>query len=239
MSPFFVLLLLLSACSSTSDNKNIPAKTLYKKGVDLLKGEEYKESAKAFLDLDHFYPNDPLAGHAQLMAGYASFMAREYNDAIDAFSVFSKLQPTHSHCPYAYYMIGMCYYAQTQHVERDHSVIEKAGQAFEELIEKFPHSMYSKDAKLKIDFIRAHLSAKELTIGRYYQSENNCVAAMTRFHELIKRFPKTPQVPEALYRLIECQLVLGLKEEAALTLKVLTHNFPKNIWLEKARKIAS
>lgn len=230
-------LLFLSACSLPTDHKNMRSKDLYKKGVDLSKNEEYKEAAKIFLNLDHLYPNDPLANHAQLMAGYASFMARDYNDAIDAFSVFSKLQPTHSHCAYAYYMIGMCYYAQTQHIERDHSVIEKAGQAFEELIEKHPHTVYAKDANLKIDFIRAHLSAKELTIGRYYQSENNCVAAMTRFNELIKRFPKTPQVPEALYRLIECQIALGLKEETVTTLQVLSHNFPRNPWFLKAKKI--
>lgn len=238
MKKLSLSLVVFAGCTSSSfDASKIKPQELYKNGTESLNNQDFKEAAERFLDIDRFHPTHPLALNGQLMSGYASFMGQKYNDAIDAFLLFIHLNPENAYTPYAQYMVGMCYYAQTQHVERDHSVIEKAGQSFEELIEKFPHSVYAKDAKLKMDFIRTHLAAKEMTIGSYYQKSNNPIAALRRFNEVVTHFPKTPQAAEALYRIIECQISLGL--EAKNTMKILELNFKKSPWYSKAKDLLS
>jgi outer membrane protein assembly factor BamD len=230
----FLFLLLLIGCENSNKSLKKP-KELYGDGLLALKNTNYETAAEHFIDFDRFYPDEKLSFHAQLLSGYAFFMARKYNDAIDAFLIFIRLNPQDSHVDYAHYMLGMCYYAQTQHVERDHEVVERAGQAFEELIEKFPHSVYAKDARLKMDYIRSHLAAKEMNVARYYQFENNCIGALKRFSYVVENFPKTIYTAEALFRITECQKTIGLNDEARQTLKVLKINFPKSQWFQKAK----
>lgn len=222
----------LVACSSDDEvaYEERPVTELYDEAMGSMKDEEYKKAASAFDEVERQHPYSRWATQAQLMAAYAYYEANEYIDAIAALDRYIRLHPANPDVPYAYYLKGLCYYEQISDVTRDQRMTEDAHAAFTELVARYPESEYARDARLKLDLINDHLAGKEMTVGRYYLRQGHYLAAINRFQRVITNYETTTHVPEALHRLTEAYMALGLTEEARKSAAVLGHNFPGSEW---------
>jgi outer membrane protein assembly factor BamD len=225
------LLLALAACA---DDKapyvEQPVEELYNKALDLAEEREYEAAATAFDEVERQHPYSIWATRAQLMAAYSNYQANAYDEAIIAADRFIQLHPGHKDVAYAYYLIALSYYEQISDVERDQRLTELALKSLDEVARRFPGTDYARDAKLKIDLTFDHLAGKEMTIGRFYQRRGDYVGAINRFRAVIERYQTTSHVPEALHRLVECYLALGVTSEAQTAAAVLGYNFPGSPW---------
>jgi outer membrane protein assembly factor BamD len=226
------LALVLSACAGDDDEAYIerPVNDLYNTALDELQNGNNTRAAAAFQEVERQHPYSQWATRGQVMAAYAFFKANEYDQAIDAARRFIDLHPGHKDVPYAYYLIGVSYYDQISDVGRDQKMTALAFEAFDELIRRFPDSDYSRDAMLKAELAEDHLAGKEMEIGRYYQSKGKYVAAANRFKTVVDEYQTTTQIEEALHRLTETYLALGIKDEAVKSAAVLGHNYPSSPW---------
>jgi outer membrane protein assembly factor BamD len=230
-----MLVLAVAGCSSNDDEQDYverPVDELYNEALDQLKDNNPRQAAQDFEEVERQHPYSQWATRAQIMAAYAFYQADAYDDAVAAARRFIDLHPGHQDVPYAYYLIGVSYYEQISDVGRDQKNTELALEAFEELIRRFPDSDYARDAGLKADLARDHLAGKEMNIGRYYLRRGKYVAAINRFQSVIDRYQSTTHVPEALHRLTEAYMSLGVAEEARRTAAVLGYNFPSSIWYQ-------
>ncbi len=229
-----LLALTLAGCAGKGEPEQVeqPVDQLYNEALDLLQADDPKKAAKAFEEVDRQHPYSQWATRAQMMAAYAYYQASDYDAAVDAARRFIDLHPGHQDAAYAYYLIGICDYEQISDVARDQKMTEDALNAFDELIRRFPGSKYARDAQLKADLARDHLAGKEMNIGRYYLRQGKFVAAINRFRTVIQNYQTTTHVPEALHRLTEAYLSLGLTDEARRTAAVLGYNFPGSSWYE-------
>ena len=164
------------------------------------------------------------------MSAFSSYRAGDYDTAVASLDRFVKLYPNHESTPYAYYMIAICYYEQISDVGRDQKVTDQSMQALREVVRRFPDTEYARDAKIKLDLTQDHLAGKEMQIGRYYERRKEYLAAINRFRFVVENFQTTSHVPEALHRLVECFLKLGVVDEATRYASVLGYNFPNSIW---------
>ena len=164
------------------------------------------------------------------MSAYVSYLANRYDDAVLSLDRFIQLHPTNRDVAYAMYLKGLSYYEQISDVSRDQKVTELSLNSFKELISRFPKSKYARDAQVKIDLAYDHLAGKEMEIGRYYHQQRQYLAAINRFRKVVESYQTTTHVPEALHRLTEAYLALGVLEEARKTASVLGHNFPGSEW---------
>jgi outer membrane protein assembly factor BamD len=232
------LLPLLSGCGGKkdSDQENgtdvapAPVEQLYNNGVDALQSQRYSTAADQFAAVEQNYPYSPWAVHAQLMNAYAQYLQNHYTDAIDSLNHFIELHPTNRDTPYAYYLRALCYYEQISDIQRDQKGTQDAMNALQEVINRYPDTPYARDSQLKIDLCRDHLAGKEMAIGRWYQSQHLYEAAIGRFQRVVDDFQTTNHVPEALARLTEIYLVLGLRDQAQKTAAVLGYNYPGSSW---------
>ena len=226
------LLLLLAACSTSKDQAYIekPVDDLYNKAMDAMAEENYTQAAKIFDQVESQHPYSVWATKSQLMEVYAFFEDEKYDDAVIAADRFIQLHPGHRDVAYAYYLKAICYYMQIVDVGRDQKLTQLALKALEEVVRRFPDSKYARDAKLKLGFTRDHLAGKEMEIGRYYLKREDYLAAMNRFKRVIDNYQTTTHVPEALERLVECDLALGLDQEAKKNAAVLGYNYPGSHW---------
>ena len=236
-SPLLALALLalaLAGCAGKGEPEQVeePVDQLYNHALDLMKADDPKAAAKAFEEVDRQHPYSQWATRAQMMAAYAYYQANDYDAAVDAARRFIDLHPGHQDAAYAYYLIGISEYEQISDVARDQKMTEDALNAFDELIRRFPGSKYARDAQLKADLARDHLAGKEMNIGRYYLRRAKFVAAINRFRTVIDNYQTTTHVPEALHRLTEAYLSLGLTDEARRTAAVLGYNFPGSSWYQ-------
>ena len=223
---------LLISCSDKDDDvfAKMPVGELYTTAKSQMDSGSYNLAAKTFAEVERQHPYSEWSLKAQLMSAYCYYEAKKYNEAIEGYNVFIQLHPGHENIPYAYYMVGLCYYEQIPTVQRDQTVTEKAQEAFREVMNRFPDSSYARDAKFKMDLLRDHLAGKEMDVGRYYLRQRSYLAAVNRFKEVVDRFQTTSHVPEALHRMVECYLALGLLDQAQQTAAVLGHNFPGSPW---------
>ena len=226
--------LLLSACAGSEDEAYVerPVNDLYNEAVDELQNGNNARAAAAFQEVERQHPYSQWATRGQVMAIFAFFEANEYDQSADAARRFIDLHPGHKDVPYAYYMIGRSHYDQISDIGRDQKQTSLAYNAFEELIRRFPDSRYSRDAKLKAELAQDHLAGKELDVGRYYQRKGKYVAAANRFRTVVDRYQTTTQIEEALHRLTETYLALGIREEAIKAAAVLGHNYPSSPWYQ-------
>ena len=222
----------LAACGSSKDEKyeERSAEDLYARADKLLEKGENKKSAVAFEEVIRQHPYSKWATSAQIMAAYGYYKGQAFEDALANIDTFLQMHPGSKYVPYAYFLKGLCHYVQISDVERDQTATEKSLSIFMELIKRFPKSPYAKDAKFKIDLLRDYLAGKNMEVGRFYQSQKQYLAALNRFQEVVKKYEGTTHVPEALYRLIENYLTLGIVKEAQLTARVLGHNYPNSRW---------
>lgn len=230
-------LLLLAGCASTADRPDYverPVEELYNEAYDLLQAGEYTEAAKGFEEVERQHPYSQWATRAQLMAAYAYYEAQEYDAAIAAAERFIELHPGNKDVPYAQYLIGISYYERISDVGRDQGMTDEALRAFTELVRRYPDSPYARDAQLKIDLVRDHLAGKEMEIGRFYQKRGQYLAAINRFRNVVENYQTTTHVPEALHRLVESYLALGVEDEAKAAAAVLGYNYPDSKWYERS-----
>ncbi|NIZ02830.1 outer membrane protein assembly factor BamD [Thalassospira lucentensis] len=220
--------IVLAACSSNEAPEYVerPVSELYNSAQDLLDEKEYQKAAEAFDEVERQHPYSVWATKATLMSAYAYYQDNKYDDAISAIDRFISLHPANPDVPYAYYLKALSYYEQISDVGRDQQMTQDAMQALDDIIRRFPDSKYARDAKLKKDLTVDHLAGKEMSVGRYYQDRDEFLAAINRFKSVIDNYQTTTHVPEALARLTECYLALGLEGEAKRTASVLGYNFP-------------
>jgi outer membrane protein assembly factor BamD len=185
-----------------------------------------------FDEVERQHPYSSWATQAQLMSAYAHYVNNEYDDAIIGLDHFIDLHPGHRSAPYAYYLKALCYYEQITDVGRDQKNTESALESLAEVVARFPNTDYSRDASLKLDLTRDHLAGKEMEIGRYYENRGEYLAAVNRFRTVVEKYQTTTHVPEALHRLVECYLALGVNDEAQTAGAVLGFNFPGTDWYQ-------
>lgn len=227
------LAVLLAGCAATPDEQPYeerPVADLYNAAQDLLEAGDYRQAATAFDEVERQHPYSVWATKAQLMSAYAFYQNNDYDEALAALDRFIELHPANDDVAYAYYLRALSFYEQISDVARDQKMTRLALDALEEVIRRFPDSKYARDARLKRDLTIDHLAGKEMTIGRYYQRQGKYLAAINRFKIVVETYQTTTHVPEALSRLIESYLALGLKAEAQRTAAVLGYNFPGSAW---------
>jgi outer membrane protein assembly factor BamD len=232
-----LLLLGLAACGGGNKQEAYiekPVDDLYNQAMDQLVNEDYAKAAGTFGTVESQHPYSVWATKSQLMAIYASYANGKYDDAILAADRFIQLHPGSKDIAYAYYVKAICYYIQITDVGRDQKITELAVKALDDVVRRFPDSKYARDAKLKLDFTHDHLAGKEMEIGRYYLKRGEYLAAMNRFRRVIDNYQTTTHVPEALERLVECDVALGLNKEAQENAAVLGYNYPGSHWYEDA-----
>jgi outer membrane protein assembly factor BamD len=223
----------LAACGSDEEEiPETPAEELYYTAFLTMQDEKLATAAKMFEEVERQHPYSRWATQAQLMAAYSYYLDAKYDDAVISLDRFIDLHPGHRSAPYAYYLRALCYYEQITDVGRDQENTELALQGMAEVVARFPNTDYARDAALKIDLAQDHLAGKEMSVGRYYQFQGQCLAAINRYKRVIDRFQTTTHVPEALHRLVECYLSLGVYEEAQQTAAYLGYNFPGSDWYQ-------
>jgi outer membrane protein assembly factor BamD len=212
-----------------------PADKLYNEGIYLLNEKRsYKEAAKKFEEVDRQHPYSDWARRSLIMAAYTYYEAKNYEESVAAAKRYIALHPGSPDAAYAMYLVGASYFDQIPDVNRDQGRTERAMAALEEVTRKFPNSEYATSARRKIEEARDQLAAKEMTIGRYYQKKKDFSGAINRFKIVVTQYQRTRHVEEALMRLTECYLTLGILPEAQTAAAVLGHNFPESVWYKDA-----
>lgn len=234
------LALPLAACNRGGGNRaDLPyvardVGTLYTAAKDRLDRGQYKMAAALFDEVERQHPYSVWARRAQLMGAFAYYLDRNYAQAIQSSQRFLAVHPGNRDAPYAYYLIALSYYEQVSDVTRDQKISQQALDSLGELNRRFPNTRYAADARLKIDLVRDHLAGKEMEVGRYYQVRGQWLASVIRFRNVIDTYQTTTHTPEALMRLVESYLALGVKDEAKKAAAVLGANYPGTEWYDRA-----
>tara|TARA_B100000676_G_scaffold56118_3_gene55116 strand:+ start:1681 stop:2529 length:849 start_codon:yes stop_codon:yes gene_type:complete len=203
---------------------------IYNSAIDLMNNEKFITAAEEFNEVERQHPYSIWATRAQIMSAYVKYKVQDYDMAIGAAQRYIDLHPGADDVDYAYYLIALCYYERINDVKRDQSYTVQALNSFKNLNNRFPNSRYIRDANLKIDLINDHLAGKEMDVGRTYLKLNNYIAAINRFKNVVDLYSKTSHVPEALARLTELYLYLGIYDQAKIYAAVLGHNYNNNKW---------
>ncbi len=239
-----VVLAPLGACSTFSDwfgskdDDNYvdePADKLYNEGLYLLNDkQEYKSAAKKFEEVDRQHPYSDWARKSLIMSAYAYYESGDYDESINAAKRYVVLHPGSPDAAYAQFLIGSSYFDRIPDNSRDQERTEKAVAELQEVVRKFPGSEYADSAKKKIDIARDQLAGKEVDIGRWYMQKKDYTGAINRFKVVVTRYQTTRHVEEALMRLTEAYMSLGIVDEAQTSAAVLGHNFPDSPWYQDA-----
>ena len=238
---FIILIFLLASCNVGSIKKRLetqpvvtyvekPPELLFQDADRYLKQKNYTLAAEVYEEVDKQHPYSKLAKKSKLMAAYAYYLNKDYESSVFSIDRFITLHPADKLMSYALYLKGLCFFERISNVSLDQDPSQNSKKIFEELIKKFPNSIYAKDAKKKILIANDQLAAKEMNVGRYYQQKNKHLAAIERFKAVIDDYNTTAQTPEALYRLTESYLSLGILGEAKKTTAVLSYNFKNSNW---------
>jgi len=225
--------------SSTPDQPpDEPAEKLYNEGVFLMNQKsDYKDAAKKFEEVERQHPYSEWARKSLIMVAYSRYEAREYDEAVIAARRYVTLHPSTPDAAYAQFLIGSAYYDQIPDVTRDQQRAERAIAALEEVTRKFPTTEYAVASKQKIAMARDQLAGKEMLIARYYMNRKDFTGAINRFKIVVTQYQTTRHVEEALMRLTEAYMALGIVHEAQTAAAVLGHNFPDSRWYADAYKL--
>jgi outer membrane protein assembly factor BamD len=213
---------------------DVPADDLYNQGLARLQSKDYDGAAKKFAELEKQYPYSQWQRKASLMVTFSQYQNGSYDDAIASAKRYIGLYPTSPDIPYAYYLEGMSNYNQIPDINRDQGRAARAVEIFTQIIEKYPKSEYAADSRYKLQVARDQLAGKEMLVGRYYLTQHNYAAAINRFREVLFKYQTTRHTEEALMRLTEAYLALGVPSEAQTAAAVLGHNFPESVWYKDA-----
>jgi len=241
----FAVFLALGGCSflensetrngDFADSGNLPpADVLYAKGVQEVQSQNYDRAVKDFDAVEENYPYSSWSTHAELLAGYSQYKQQNYDDAISALNRFIALHPENQDVAYAYYLKALCYYEQIDDVQRDQTTTFESIQTLNDVITRFPDSAYARDSRIKLRLAYNRLAGHDMVIGRFYEKQHLYAAAIGRYQDVITSYQTTTYTPEALERLTECYLDLGLTGAAQRTASVLGYNYPGSVWYAAA-----
>jgi len=208
--------------------------TLYNLAKKRLDARDYATAGAVFDEVERQHPYSVWARRAQLMSAFSYYAAKDYTKSIESARRFLSIHPGNRDAPYAYYLIALSYYEQITDVTRDQSTTRQALDALGELVRRYPDTRYAADARLKVDLVRDHLAGKEMEIGRFYQRRAQWLASVMRFRIVVDQYQTTSHTPEALLRLTESYLALGIPEEARRSAAVLGANYPNTKWYQRA-----
>lgn len=234
--------LALAGCAGNKNKPRLayeerPVELLYATGANRLDRGMWNQAVDYFEEVERQHPYSEWSRRAILMSAYARYQSNDYAEAIAAADRFISLYPGNPSAPYAYYLKAVCYFEQIVDVGRDQASTGQAQAALREVVQRFPNTEYAQDARLKIDMVNDQLAGKEMTIGRYYLREGDTLAAIGRFKTVVDRYQTTSHTPEALYRLVEAYLTLGLADEARRNGAVLGFNYPGDVWYSDAYRL--
>ena len=238
MGIFAALSLMMAGCSN-SDNADIdgqadaPVDQLYNNALNTVLAGDVDLAAPKFEEVERQHPYSIWAVRAQIMAAWSFYQSNQYAQAEASLDRFIELYPADPLTEYAYYLKALSYYEQIVDVERDADMTYKALNAFEDVLRRYPDGPYARDSQLKADLARSHLAGKEMAVARFYLNKGHYAAAIKRFAVVVRDYDRTNQVPEALYRMGEAYLSLGLDEEAMRILQVAEYNYPESVWTER------
>ncbi|MBA4789878.1 MAG: outer membrane protein assembly factor BamD [Pseudomonadota bacterium] len=230
----------LAGCATDKDDilaPDEPAEKIYNEGLTLMNRGELKAAAKRFEDLDRTHPYSEWARKALLMDTYVYYQLGEYDDAISAGKRYLSLHPGSQDAAYASYLVASAYFDNIPDITRDQKATRQALDALDDVIRKYPDTEYAASAKKKVEVARDQLAGKEMMIGRYYLENRNYTGAINRFKVVVTRYQTTRQVEEALFRLTEAYMALGIVSEAQTAAAVLGYNFPESSWYKDAYRL--
>ena len=237
----FVFSAFLAACSGGTSIQPLyverPVEVIYRSAHNELINRNYTYAAQEFDEVERQHPYSKWARRALVMSAYTYYLQNKYDEAIATARRFLALYPGNSQAPYAYYLIAISQYERISDVRRDQYTTELAQRALTEVIRRYPDSDYARDAVLKIDLTRDNLAAKEMEVGRFYLYRGDYLAAAGRFRNVIEAYGTTSHVPEALHRLTEVYVSLGVVHEAQNAAAVLGFNFPGSQWYKDSYRI--
>ncbi len=233
----FVLFFLVSCSNNSSNDKLFSKETQselpeiqYSKAMLLFDKKQFDQANEIFEDIERIYPLSNEAIQSQIMQGFIDYILLDYDSGILIFSKIIKKYPSLKNLDYVYYMRALCYYEQISHEGLDGKYNSLALENLNQVIKRFPNSDYAKDSYQKIILVKSNIAAKHMTIGRFYQKEKKYTASLNRYKIVINSFDETKFAPEALYRISEIYLSLGMTEEAKKTAAILGYNYPESEW---------
>jgi outer membrane protein assembly factor BamD len=223
-----------AAKSSSDIAPDEPAEALFNDGLARLQNKNYDAATKKFAEVDKQYPYTNWSRRSLLLTTFANYESRNYEEAISAGRRYVQLYPADKDAAYAQYLVGMSYFNQIPDVTRDQERSARALLTMDELIRKWPQSEYVPDAKQRVAMARDQLAGKEMDVGRYYLLQRNYPGAVNRFREVLTKFQTTRHTEEALMRITEAYMAMGIVPEAQTAAAVLGHNFPDSQWYKDA-----
>lgn len=233
----------IGACGSSSKKKEKfayverPVEIIYNEASRAMERKRYDDAVELFGEVERQHPYSAWARRALLMKAFAQYRTNDYEDAVTTLDQFITLHPGNKDAPYAYYLKSMCFYERIRDVGRDQDFTNNAVAALNDVVRRYPQTEYARDARLKLDLTFDHLAGKEMYIGRYYLKNNKHIAAINRFKTVVANYETTNHTAEALYRLVETYLQLGVVEEARSAAAVLGHNYPGSVWYQDAYRL--
>jgi len=242
---FLILLIIVfffNSCSkdnikeSKINEKSLESQVLeaYQEGIKSLEGGDVLFAAKKFNEAEILFPQSIWAPKSALMAAYSYYSQDYYGDAISELERFIRVYPLNKNLDYAFYLLGTSYYEQIVSEKKDLQSISKAKENFTIVVNKFPNTEYSLDAKFKIDLINEILASKEMYIGRYYFEKKKWIASINRFRNVVDNYDETIYAEEALHRLVEVYFILGLEDESKKYAKLLGYNYQSSEWYKRS-----
>ena len=242
---FATIFILLSNCAenqfgiSDSPSEDKAAEEIFNSGEKEILRKRYGDAAEKFTEVERLYPYSDWAKRALIMQVYSFHKDQSYENVVSAANRFIEFHPNDKYVPYAYYLIGISYYDQVLAIGRDQELAKEALRVFSLITKEYPESKYASSSQIRFNFLRDHLESKEMEVGRYYLKRSHYAPAINRFRGVIEEFPTTSQVPEALHRLVEAYLSLGLVNEAQTAGAILGYNYRLIEWYDRTFALLS
>ena len=241
VAAFGLALLVLTACGTSKKERlayvERPAELIYNQAVDEMDNSDWAQAKLLFQEVERQHPFSKWARRSMLMSAYASYRSADYDESVAMAQRFIGLHPGSDSAPYAYYLIAINYYDQIYDVGRDQATTVSAESALQQVVRRYPDSDYARDARLKLELTQDHLAGKEMSIGRYYLKQNQHLAAIGRFKNVVADYETTSQTEEALHRLVESYVSIGVIQEAKLVGSVLGYNYPNSEWYKDSYEL--
>jgi outer membrane protein assembly factor BamD len=242
---FATIFILLSNCSENqvgiedSPSEDKAAEEIFNAGEKAILRKRYGDAAEKFTEVERLYPYSDWAKRALIMQVYSFHKDQSYENVVSAANRFIEFHPNDKDVPYAYYLIGLSYYDQVLAIGRDQELSKEALRVFSLITKEYPESKYASSSQIRFNFLRDHLASKEMEVGRYYLKRSHYAPAINRFRGVIEEFSTTSQVPEALHRLVEAYLSLGLVNEAQTAGAILGYNYRSTEWYDRTFELLS
>lgn len=236
--------LVITACQNQNRRQELayverPVEQLYARATDELDKRDYDEAILLFNEVERQHPYSEWARRSSLMSAFAAYESRKYDEAITTSQRYLSLNPAGQGAAYAYYLIAVSHFDQIMDVGRDQKTTELARDALVDVVRRYPDTDYARDATVKLDMVSDQLAGKEMEIGRWYLRRNQHLSAVNRFRTVVSDYDTTSHAPEALHRLVEVYLAMGLKQEALAAGAVLGYNYPESIWYTYSYRLLS